>query len=159
VAQRLLSIYLNDHLAEATAEVELARRTRRANEGSELGARLARLCGEVESDRDTLVSVMKELDVRRDRAKVAAGWLAEKAGRLKLNGRLTGYSPLSRVLELGGLQLTASSRLGLWQVLDQVLGERLARFDLPALIERADAQRTDLEGWRLDAGVAALKRG
>jgi hypothetical protein len=156
VTRSLLAIYLNDHLAAATAEVELARRARRANKGSELGTRLARLCGEVESDRKTLEDVMTELDVHKDPAKVAAGWLAEKLGRLKLNGQLTGYSPLSRVLELGGLQITATSRLGLWQVLDQAFGQRLARFDLPALVERADSQRAELERLRLEAGVAAL---
>ena len=38
-----------------------------------------------------------------DRLKVAGAWAGEKAGRLKLNGHLTGYSPQSRVIELEGL--------------------------------------------------------
>ena len=34
------------------------------------------------------------------RAKDGAAWVAEKLGRLKTNGQLTGYSPLSRLVEL-----------------------------------------------------------
>src|SRR5215211_1878305 len=89
-----LSTYLNDHLAGATVGVELARRALGSNEGTELGAFLERLSGEIEEDRDTLLAVMDRLDIGRDRVKVAAGWLGEKVGRLKPNNRLFGYSPL-----------------------------------------------------------------
>lgn len=156
MGDRLLATYLNDHLAVATAEVDLARRSRGSNEGSELGTWLGRLCGEVESDRQVLTEIMEELDVGRDHVKVAAGWLTEKVGRLKLNGQLTGYSPLSRLVELDALQLTTSGRLGMWQVLHRAFGQQLARFDLPGLIERADSQRAELERRRLDAGAEAL---
>ncbi|HEY5356166.1 MAG TPA: hypothetical protein VIJ82_00465 [Streptosporangiaceae bacterium] len=37
--------------------------------------------------------------------KVYAGWLAEKAGRLKFNGRLRARSPLSNLVELELLRL------------------------------------------------------
>ena len=48
---RLLGIYLNDHLAGATLGVELARRLRSSNEGeAEFGQPLARLCAEIEAD-------------------------------------------------------------------------------------------------------------
>ena len=156
MGDRLLATYLNDHLAVATAEVDLARRSRGANEDSELGTWLGRLCGEVESDRQVLTEIMAELDVDRDHVKVAAGWLTEKVGRLKLNGQLTGYSPLSRLVELDALQLTTSVRLGMWQVLHRAFGQRLGRFDLPGLIERADSQRAELERRRLDVGGEAL---
>ena len=46
---------------------------------------------------------MDDLGFGADRAKNIAFWAAEKAGRLKLNGQLTGYSPLSRLIELEGL--------------------------------------------------------
>ena len=54
----LLAIYLNDHLAGSTVGVELARRARGANEGTELGQLLERLVREIEEDRDTLGAVM-----------------------------------------------------------------------------------------------------
>ena len=46
----LLAIYLNDHLAGATAGRELVRRARGANDGTELGAYLETLAREVEAD-------------------------------------------------------------------------------------------------------------
>ncbi len=156
MGDRLLATYLNDHLAVATAEVELARRSRGSNEGSELGDWLRQLCGEVESDRAVLTEIMVELGVGKDRVKIAAGWITEKVGRLKLNGQVTGYSPLSRLVELDGLHLTTNGRLGMWQVLHQDFDRQLARFDLPALIERADWQRAELERWRLEISGEAL---
>jgi len=42
---------------------------------------------------------MEELGVSRSRLKPAGAWVLEKLGRVKLNGQLRGYSPLSRLLE------------------------------------------------------------
>jgi hypothetical protein len=52
VERRLLAIYLNDHLAGATAGLELARRARGSNRDTELGEFLERLTGEIEEDRE-----------------------------------------------------------------------------------------------------------
>ena len=60
---------------------------------------------QIEEDVDSLQEVMDRLDVKPDRVKEAMGWTAEKLGRLKLNGQLLGYSPLSRLVELEGLML------------------------------------------------------
>lgn len=152
----LLAIYLNDHLAGATGGLELAKRAAGSNRGGELGEFLERMRDEVEEDRASLVEAMRRLDVGRDRAKVAAGWVAEKAGRLKLNGRLTGYSPLSRVVELEALTLAVAGKLACWRSLDALGDERLRDVGLPALIERAERQRDELERFRLEAARNAL---
>ena len=55
--------------------------------------------------RRSLLATMEALGARVDRLKAAAAWGGEKLGRLKLNGQLRGYSPLSRVVELEGLAL------------------------------------------------------
>ena len=122
----LLGTYLNDHLAGSMVGVELARRARGSNEGTPLGRYLAELAGEIEEDRDSLKAVMARLDVSQDRLKVGAGWLGEKAGRLKPNNRLFGYSPLSRVIELEGLSLGVEGKRGLWRVLSNLQDTRLA---------------------------------
>ncbi len=101
--RKLLRIYLQDHLAGSTAGLELARRARGQNEGNPYGEPLAKLADDIEADRRSLESVMDDLGFGADRAKNLAFWAAEKAGRLKLNGQLTGYSPLSRHMELEGL--------------------------------------------------------
>jgi hypothetical protein len=140
----LLAIYLNDHLAGSAAGVEIARRTRASNVGTEFGQPLAVLCCEIEADRESLEAVMEELGVTRSRLKPALGWLAERLGRAKPNGQLRGYSPLSRVIELDGLLLGIAGKLRLWRLLTELVGEQTST-DLPALITRAEDQRARVE--------------
>ncbi len=143
---RYLSIYLNDHLAGAAAGVELARRMVAGNrDNPELREPLERVCAEIEADRETLERAMESLDVRRSTVKPAAGWLLEKLGRLKLNGRLRGHSPLSRVVELEGLCLGISGKIELWRALEQALGAEWGGFDFRRLAERAERQRATVE--------------
>jgi hypothetical protein len=156
---RMLATYLNDHLAGATAGVELARRARDQNEGTPLGRFLGGLAGEIEEDRESLKAVMARIDVGTDRLKVAAGWVGEKAGRLKPNNRLFGYSPLSRLIELEGLALGVEGKRSLWQVLRNLNDSRLSEFDFDALLERARAQRDALQERRLAAALDAFERG
>src|ERR671925_29079 len=111
----LLAIYLQDHLAGSTAGLELVRRARDENRDGDLGDFLTELARELEEDRDELREIMRELGVADDVLKVAAAWTTEKLGRLKLNGRLTGYSPLSRVLELEGLLMGVNGKLCMWR--------------------------------------------
>ena len=117
---KYLATYLNDHLLGATLGAELVRRAAGENQGSELGAFLTGLAGEIEDDRDTLLAVIGELGVKPDRLKVAAGWTGEKLGRLKPNAQLRGYSPLSPLVELEGLLIGIQGKLAMWQVLAEV---------------------------------------
>lgn len=48
---------------------------------------------------------MGQLGIPLSRPKTTAGWPAEKAGRLKLNGRLLRRSPLSGLVELEMMHL------------------------------------------------------
>ncbi len=73
---------------------------------------------------------MHENEMSPSRVKLAAVRLGERLGRLKLNGRLLRYSPLSRVVELEGLYLVSHMRLMLWQALGQLVqSERLTGID------------------------------
>jgi hypothetical protein len=152
----LLAIYLNDHYAGSTAGLELVRRTRASNEGGELGEFLERLAREIEEDRQALERIMERLGVRRDPLKYGFGWAAEKVGRLKLNGQLRGYSPLSRLVELEGLHLGISTKLSLWEVLSSTHAAELEQLDLDRLIERARRQLDELKPFRLEAARTAL---
>lgn len=154
---KYLGIYLNDHLAGATAGLELARRTQGANEGTKVGVFLTQLVTEIDEDREVLQAVMAKLDVSRDSLKVAFGWATEKAGRLKLNGQITGYSPLSRVVELEGLTIGVAGKAGLWRMLRELEDPRLSEFDFDALASRAEDHREGLERRRIDAGLAAFE--
>lgn len=157
---RLLEIYLADHLAAATAGVELARRAARSNATGPFGDFLLQLAAEIEDDRRTLRRIVLELRFRESKTKDAVAWLGEKAGRLKLNGRLRGYSPLSRLLELEALSVAVAGKLALWQSLLTVpgIGERLPGFDLEQLAERARRQRAEIEEHRVRAARGAFAR-
>ena len=155
---KLLGSYLNDHLAGATAGLELARRARSSNKGNRFGEFLADLAVEIEQDRESLEHLMDRLNIGKDRLKVTAGWAGEKAGRLKLNGRFLSYSPLSRLIELEGLTAGVTGKLSLWQSLKSVadLDPILGEFELDTLIDRAKAQLQGLERERAAAAELAL---
>jgi hypothetical protein len=153
---QFLPIYLNDHLAGSVAGVELARRTRAGNEGSDLGRVLTEVCGEIEADQATLRRLMEQLGVGESRVKSGGAWVAEKLGRLKLNGQLRGYSPLSRVVELEGLCGGIAAKRQLWEALERTFGTTLPGFDFAALSARASSQLARLETHRLDAVAEAF---
>jgi hypothetical protein len=155
---KLLSIYLNDHLAGATMGIELTRRALRANRGTEFGRFLEELLREIEEDRRTLESVMDALDVPKSAVKPRLAVVAERLGRLKLNGQVTGYSPLSRVLELEGLTMGVAGKLSLWRNLRDGagFGDRLQGIDLDDLIARAERQLSSIAEHRVAAARLAL---
>lgn len=156
--ERLLGIYLNDHLAGAIAGWELAKRASKNNEGTPLGAFLSRLTNDIDEDRRALETLMSDLGFKKDLVKDAAAWMAEKVGRLKLNGRLVGYSDLSRLLELEGLSLGVEGKLAMWRNLSRIRQKyaALAGANIEELIQRAETQRRELEDARREAAVKAL---
>lgn len=154
----LLAIYLNDHLAGATAGAELARRAAGSNRGSTYALFFEELAAQIEEDRESLLEIMEALGVGVDRLKLLAAWSSEKIGRLKRNGSLWDYSSLSRVLELEMLMLGVQGKLALWRSLQHLEGPdgSLGAADLPRLASRAQRQLQELEEHRLHAVNEAL---
>jgi hypothetical protein len=151
--QTLLGIYLNDHLAGSVAGSNLAGRLAASERGSADAEVLERLAIEIEADREDLVDMMKTLDVPIRHYKMWAAWTAERAGRLKLNGRLIARSPLSRVLELEAMRLGVEGKAAGWRTL-RLLAETDGRLDtmrLDKLNARARQQVDDLERLRVQA--------
>jgi hypothetical protein len=148
-----LGIYLNDHLAGSVAGLELALRTEAENRSNPVGRYLAALIPELKHDQAVLEAVMQALELGQDPLKTRAAWLSEKLGRLKLNGTLVRYSPLSRLVELEGLCVATEGRLSLWRTLARLQSQdpRLAAFDFAPLVFRAEAQRDALQHLRLQA--------
>ena len=153
-----LTIYLNDHLGGATFGLELARRARAANRGNEFGAFLDDLSVAIEEDRRELERIIERLGRPRDQLKSAVGWLTEKAGRLKPIGRLVGYSPLSRLLEIEGLNGGVQAKLTLWRALRAAAPSepRLDERELDTLIGRAQAQLEGIASMHARAAELAL---
>jgi hypothetical protein len=151
----LLGVYLNDHLAGATVGVELSRRMAASAEPRSASAGTLRdLAAEIAADRGSLIEIMTRLNIPLRSYKVFAAWAGEKAGRLKLNGRLLTRSPLSSLEEAEILRLGVEGKAAGWRTL-RVLAVRDTRLDLRVLdelIARAARQSATLEDLR--AGLA-----
>ena len=159
-ANKYLAIYLSDHMAGSVAGLELAKRSASSNRGTELGRYLDyTLIPEIKQDRGSLETIMNRLGISAGRFKQGIAWVGEKVGRLKLNGEVTTYSPLSRLVELEGLAMGVLGKRCGWQSLKTTHGadERLADIDFDLLIARADRQLAQLENHRRDAAVVAFR--
>lgn len=152
-ADKYLSIYLNDHAAAFIALRNVAARSQRANRGTDLGDSLAGVVEDLETARRQLARIMDEHGVRRSPLKAAAAWAAEKFGRLKLNGHIASYSPLSRVLKLEGLIAGTDIERRAWAVLAP-----LTASDLSPLVHRAERRSEELARHHDDAAALALGR-
>ena len=109
-----LVIYLNDHLALIAAERELATRACRANTSTKFADMLATHVDDLARQHTLIRSALDQTDGTPNRFKPFAARLGERLGRLKLNGQLTGYSPLSRIVEFEGLLASGTLRAQLW---------------------------------------------
>jgi hypothetical protein len=155
---RFLAIYMNDQLAAGVLWREVARRSRGQNEGTDVGDALERVAAGIAEDVATFEQIMERLGIGRDRVKPPLAMMAERLGRLKPNGQLRGYSPLSRFAELDFLAMGIEGKKILWMSLRDLaeLGARLPDIDFDRLIERAESQRAELEPFRREAGRRAF---
>jgi hypothetical protein len=155
---KLLRIFMQDHLAASTAGLELARRAYGANRGTTYGDALSRVADEIEEDRRALADMLTDLGFKPDRVKILGAWTGEKVGRLKLNGQLKGYSPLSRVEELEALIAGINAKLSLWRIVLEVAKEepRLDTERIQRLIAGGEKQLETVEDLRTRSARAAF---
>ncbi|MEU8917294.1 hypothetical protein [Streptomyces nigrescens] len=145
---RMFAVYLNDHLAGATAGVEHAWRMVREHQSVDIGAEMKHLAAEISLDRQSLLRLMGSLKVPVRRYKIYGAWAGEKIGRLKPNARLVRHSELSTVVELEGLRLGVEGKALLWRALID-WAPREPRLDTRRLHELLDGARQQAEA--LDA--------
>ena len=158
---RFLRIYMSDQLALGVVWRELARRALGAAEGTPDADVLRPVADAIAEDVATFAQMMRRLGFSTRTPKVAAAILAERAGRLKLNGRIVRRSPLSRFQELDVLVMGIEGKVVLWQNLRAGAGldARLPDVDFDRLIERAREQRARLEPLHAHAAREALRSG
>lgn len=161
MADEHIATYLNDHLAGATAAVELLEHLETAHAESGVGQAAAGLRAEIEADRQELRAVMDRLEIGESRARKASGWLGSKVTELKLrlDDRSGGDLHLFESLEV--LSLGIEGKHGLWRALmaaaQDTPGLRVA--DYESLARRAVEQRSQVEAMRLEAARKALVPG
>lgn len=149
--RRELGIYLNDHLAGATAGTQLAHRVAASAPEPEVREALSKLSTEVAEDRAALLDIMKSLRLPVRRYKPVAGWIAERLGRLKINGHVRRRSPMSTLLELEMLRLAVEGKAAGWRTLRELaeLGAGVKPARLDELLSRAGRQAEMLEQLRV----------
>jgi hypothetical protein len=149
-----LETYLQDHRAGAEAGSDLARRLAEENVGTPYEDFLLGLAQEIEQDVEVLEDIMGRFGVSKSIVKTAGAKVGEKLGRLKPNDQLTGYSPLSRVIEFEGLRAGVQGKLSLWDSLSQVAPHdaRLDEDEVASLVAKAESQ---LAGLREHHAMAA----
>jgi hypothetical protein len=147
---RLLHLYLDDHRAGAAGGVALARRMLEENPDNYLTVTLRELTDEIQRDREVLDDVIGRLGHSPNRVKMVMGAAGAWMGRLKANGYIRRYSPLSRLEEFEMLSAGIMSKASLWRSCELSLAGRpeLAGVDFTALAQRADSQRERLESHR-----------
>ena len=137
-----LETYLQDHRAGAEMGSDLAHRLADENLDTPYEDFLVGLAREIDQDVVTLEHIMERYAVSKSMLKTAGAKVGEKLARLKPNEQLSGYSPLSRVLELEGLRSGVQGKLGLWGSLAQVapFDDRLDEREMADLQRRAERQ-------------------
>ncbi|HWH14969.1 MAG TPA: hypothetical protein VNT51_09490 [Miltoncostaeaceae bacterium] len=114
--RRYLRIYLGDHLAVIRGGRSLVSRMQGGDRG-EVAGLLEEAARELDRG-DALVSAfLRQIGASRPWLKVGAATLAERAGRLKLNGRLLRPSPLSPLVELEGLAACLAATAAMYRAL------------------------------------------
>jgi hypothetical protein len=153
-----LATYLNDHLAGSEVALEMLEHLERGHEGSPIAGFAAALRAEIEEDRRELEGLMERLGITRSPVRQAAAWLSEKLTRVKLKlDDLRGDR--FRLLEaFEALSLGIEGKRLLWRSLaaGAETAPGLRGTDYAGLERRAEDQRQQVEGFRLEALKAVL---
>lgn len=131
IDKKLLGLYLSDHLTGATAGLGRIERMVKDFTDTPVHAELATVAAAIGREREILRGLLRELGIRPRLHRQAVAWLAEHAGRLKLNGRLLSRSPMTLVLESELMRAAVLAKIGGWQTLEELapdLGLEPSRF-------------------------------
>lgn len=145
-----LRTYLNDHLGGAQVALQLLQAMRDQHDDPDFRQFAGALFPEVQEDERTLRHLAESEGDTPSTAKIAGGWLLEKAARLKLGHTGSVNFELFESLEL--LALGIQGKLCLWKTLQMVSGPgtNLAGCDFQVLIRRAQQQYETVERARLN---------
>ena len=156
-----LGIYLNDHLAGATAGAKLARRVAGSHQDPRHRKRLAGPAADIAADRQALLQLMHGAGVPVRGRKILAGWAAEKATRLNPGTSFLTRSPLSELIELETLCLGIQGKAAGWRALlaaaanDGLTDQQRLR----VLLDRAGDQLAVVEELRIQASASLFSPG
>jgi hypothetical protein len=158
MAEKHLSVYLNDHLSGGVAALELLGHLERAHADTVIASVASRLHADVTADHQELDTLIHRAGIAASRVRQAAAWLTEKFAELKVRVDDPADGALRLLETLEVLSLGIEGKRTLWEGLAVVAEDvpALQGVDYARLIQRALDQRRRVETLRLDAVKAAL---
>jgi hypothetical protein len=146
-----LGTYLHDHLAGAKFAVDLLEHLEEQHRDNPLGVFASGLKAEIEEDVATLRTLADRVGAGAHPMREAAGWLGEKASRLKLRRPATNRLATFEALEV--LALGILGKRALWNALAIIApgDSRFAELGFERLAARAEDQHARVEAQRLAA--------
>lgn len=156
----LFGLYLSDHFSGATAGLERMELMTRTYWDTPFHAELAEATEQLRGERELYRDLLDRLEVPRRRYRQVAAWLGERAGRLKLNGRIVQRSPMTPVLEAELMRSAVLGKIGGWQTLREHSGETgLDPGQFDELIDLARRQIEMLDRFHAYARGRAFREG
>ena len=144
-----LQIYIRDHDGASSGGLHLAERCLESNKTTPIAPALQSLVATLTDAQTALRSLAEHLGIERSLIREATTWVGAALDSLKLNGRLTTYSPLSRVVELEALSSAVAAQLRLWETL-------MAIAPLDTRLDAAEAERRIGDCKRLLADLGTM---
>lgn len=160
IDDKLLGLYLSDHLTGATAGLGRIERMAKDFTDTPVHAELCGLAVEIGRERELLIGLIHDLGTRPRPHRQAVAWLAEHFGRLKLNGRLLARSPMTLVLESELMRAAVMAKVGGWQTLEELAPQLgLEQSTFARLAAQAEVQIKALDRVHAHARRNAFRKG
>ena len=156
MAYQGLEVYLTDHLAGATAGVNLSEMASQEHRADEHGAFFGEIASEIKADYETLERLIDELSIDKSATKTAAAEIGSKLMAPKFVGGED--DELNAFVTLETLSMGVEGKICMWKALKTVEDAypTLEGFDLDELIARGESQRERIESARLEIAPQAL---
>jgi hypothetical protein len=151
-----LEVYLTDHLAGATAGVNLSQMAAEEHRADEHGAFFGEIASEIKADFETLERLVEELGVGKSATKTAAAEIGSKIMAPKFVGG--DDDELNAFITLETLSMGVEGKVCMWKALKTVEDAypTLESYGLDELIARGQSQRERIEAERLEIAPQAL---
>lgn len=148
-----LEIYLTDHLAGATAGLNLARLAADEHRHDQHGDFFSELAIEIAEDYETLERLISALAIDESATKSALAEVGSKLMKPKFTGE---DDDLNAFITLETLSIGVEGKRCMWKALSCLDDPTIAGFEIDTLIERAQSQRDRIEQQRLAIAPQAL---
>lgn len=156
MAYQGLEVYLTDHLAGATAGVNLSEMAAQEHRADEHGAFFGEIASEIKADFGVLEQLIEDLRIEKSATKTAAAEIGSKMMAPKFVGG--DDDELNAFITLETLSMGVEGKVCMWKALKTVASgyPELENLDLDDLIARGESQRERIESHRLEIAPQAL---